>query len=167
MVVELNIQYGWWIKSWTIWIQYERLLWRLMWLDIVLNLTTSSNDCLHVFLPWSWSCCRVCWCWWSASKSKLQEFEFHWMNSTSGEFSLCFVLNICIHILEYEFDFENYFIHGVHSFILPMTCKNITLACNATLDDGGREVYSLSSSNKHVNHYKHCLENKSKYDRQT
>ena len=82
-------------------------------------------------------------------------------------FSLCLVLNICIHILEYEFEFENYFIHGVHSFILPMTCKNITLACNATLDDGGREVYSLSSSNKHVNHYKHFLENKSKYDKQT
>ena len=63
--------------------------------------------------------------------------------------------------------FENYFIHGVHSFILPMTCKNIALACNTTLDDGGREVYNLSSSNKHVNHYKHCLENKSKYERQT
>jgi len=86
------------------------------------------------------------------------------MKSKSGEFSLCFDLNICIHILEYEFDFEKYFIHGVHSFILLMTCKNIALACNTTLDDGGREVYSHSSSNKHVNHYKHCLENKSKYD---
>ena len=155
------------IKSWTIWIQYERLLWRLMWLDMVLNLTASSNDCLHVFLPWSRSCCRVCGCCWSTLKSKLQEFEFHWMNSKSGEFSLRFDLNICIHILEYEFHFENYFIHGIHSFILLMTCKNIALACNTTLDDGGREVYSLSSSNKHVNHYKHCLENKSKYDRQT
>jgi hypothetical protein len=66
-----------------------------------------------------------------------------------------------------KIDFENYFIHGVHSFILPMTCKNIALACNTILDDGGREVYSLSSSNKYVNHYKHCLENKSKYDIQT
>ena len=155
------------IKSWTIWIQYERLLWILMWLDIVLNLTASSNDCLHVFLPWSRSCCRVWWCCWSTLKSKLQVLEFHQMNSTSGVSSLFFDLNICIHIIKYEFVLENYFIHGVHSFILPMTCKNIALACNTTFDDGGREVYSLSSSNKHVNHYNHCLENKSKYDRQT
>ena len=167
MVVELNIQYGWWIKSWTIWIQYERLLWRLMWLDIVLNLTTSSNDCLHVFLPWSRSCCSVCWCWWSASKSKLQEFEFHWMNSTSGEFSL-FTLLCLEHLYSYSgiwiwlwklLHLWSSLLHSSNDLQKHNTCLQ--------LDDGGREVYSLSSSNKHVNHYKHCLENKSKYDRQT
>ena len=136
------------------------LTWYWTWLFLLMIIFMS-------FCLWSRSCCRVCWCCWSTSKRKLQEFEFHWMNSTSSVSSLFFDLNICIHILKYEFDLENYFIHGVHSFILPMTCKNIALACNTTLDDGGREVYNLYFSNKHVNHYRNCLENKSKYDRQT
>jgi hypothetical protein len=121
--------------------------------DLEVNLSSSSFDWLHVFciyLDPSYMTVGVVG---QQLKAIFKRFEFLWINSTSSEFPLCFNLNISLHICRYEFlkiDFEKSFIHGVHPLNLPRTCKNITLACNTILNERGREVYSLSSSNKYV-----------------